>query len=244
MYRPLTHLRNLRINLPPVNIVVLGKYPDIFEGFRENADMYAPDFHKIFVRDGDKIAAPAGPWHTIQGPEEFSMAGNANLGWKAVVPGSDLLYIGDDVRFLSHSTVEILRQIAYSNKDIGMLSPKIVGGADNPLQTNPPECSWVRSDQYLALVCTYIKREVIEKVGYLDSFTFKGYGWEDVDYSRRVRQAGYITAVTSQVAVRHGIDRKGTESFLKNAKGDYSCIQIQADANEKAYLEKWGDIVK
>ncbi len=240
--------RPLRPTLRGVTLVVLGKYPQLFNGFVENAELYAKNFSKVLVRDGDSILCPAS-WRMVQGPAKFSMAGNANLGWRAAPSTHDLLYIGDDVRFLHHNTIEDLRRLAYSDKEIGLISPKIVGGADNPLQTNPPDETIVYSERHLALICTYIKREVIDKIGYLDDETFVGYGFDDVDYCRRVRNAGYKLAVAPMVSVQHGVRRmdngeirKGTETFIRNHDGSYDPIQAQCDANELAYKRKWKEV--
>lgn len=233
--------------LPSVTLVVLAKYTAIFNGFIENANEYEPHVEKILVRDGHEVCCPS--WKTIQGPEKFSMAGNANLGWRAVSLNDDILYIGDDVRFLQKNTIAGLRDLAYAHPDVGLLSPKIVGGADNSLQTNPPNADIVFSERHLALICTYIKREVINKVGYLDEETFVGYGFDDVDYCRRVRNAGYKLAIDPSISVQHGVQRmdngelrKGTETFIINSRGVYDTIQAQCDANELAYKKKWKEL--
>lgn len=227
----------------PVTMVVLTKYPDIWEGFRKNVDEFfnSKEYYRVVVLDGRLITEPL-EWKVVYGPKKFSMAGNANLGWKEVNKGSDLLYVGDDVRFHDSNTIKKLSEIAHSDENIGMLSPKIIGGADNDLQKNPPqEATYSISSRYLALVCTFIKREVLDKVGYLDDETFKGYGWEDADYNRRVVNAGFKLAVTPWVSVHHGIDRQGTETFMRNVSGYYEDIQEQCDKNEQAYVAKWGD---
>ena len=227
-----------------VTIVALTKYPDIFAGFDENVKTFAPNVDRVLVIDGRLIGNVTG-WKTVAGPYKFSMAGNANLGWKAVDPSHDILYIGDDVRFTSPDSVERLRDLANSDPTIGMLSARIIGGADNALQTHPPQNkTLVYSDRYLALVCTYIKRGTIDAVGYLDNETFKGYGWEDVDYSRRVKNAGLRLAVAPQVEVTHGLQRQGTETFIRNDKGYTEEIDAQSAANEQAFLKKWGDTNK
>lgn len=227
-----------------VAIVALSKYSDIFEGFTANVQKFAPDFDKVLVRDGRLIEAAPG-WMMVDGPEEFNVSLNANLGLKAVDPEADIVYMGDDARFTQYNTVERLRAMAYSQATIGLVSARVIGGADNPLQTNPPQDKeLVYSDRYFALaICTYIKREVLDKVGYMDSDTFKGYGWDDVDYCRRVRQAGFKLAVATKVEVTHGVGgRNCTETFFRNEKGFYSAIQKQADLNESLYLKKWGNI--
>jgi hypothetical protein len=233
--------------LPNVTLVVLAKYPQIFEGFVDNAEIYAKYFQKVLVRDGDSVVCPIN-WNLIQGPDKFSMAGNANMGWRAVPSTNDILYIGDDVRFLQNNTIEGLRNLAYAYKEIGLLSPRIVGGADNPLQTNPPNNGIVYSERHLALICTYIKREVVNTIGYLDDETFVGYGYDDVDYCRRVRNAGYKLAVAPTIAVQHGVlkmsngeTRRGTETFIRNNDGVYDPIQAQCDANALAYKKKWNE---
>lgn len=199
----------------------------------------------MLVRDGHLIQNPQG-WTLVQGPKQFDMAGNANLGWKAADPTKDILYIGDDVRFLEVKTVERLQDLAYSDPRIGLLSPMIVGYADNPLQTNPPQDQdVVYSERFLALVCTYIKRQVIEKVGYLDDLTFLGlYGNDDADYSRRVKNARFRLAVAPKVKVKHGLDRGGTETFLRNLGGDRDDLNALISEADRRYLVKWGDLNK
>lgn len=255
MYRPL-NTRAARRPDSDVNIVVLSKYVHILQNFSGFIETNAPGFKIVCVKDGDPIKKEDGipyTWNIIRGPEKFSMAGNANIGWKATNPKADLLYIGDDVQILQPRTVEYLRALAYSDPTIGLLSPRIIGGADNPLQKAESDKDLVYSDRYIALVCTYIKREVIDKVGYLDDETFKGYGWEDCDFSRRVVGAGFKLAVAPKIAVQHGIFRiqkpetregttgNGTETFLRDNEWNYNKIQEQADANKLAYEKKWGD---
>lgn len=229
----------------PVTIVALGKYNDIWKSFDQNVSEFASGHDQVFVRDGHLIPEPRN-WKVVQGPKVFCMAGNANLGWKAADPNSDLLYLGDDVRFTQHGSIEKLSELAYSDSAIGMLSPKILGGADNQLQKTPPEdLDLSYSDRYLALVCTFIKRETIDKVGYLDEVTFAGcYGNDDADYSRRVRLAGYRLAVTPRVAVQHGLDHNGTETFLRNIGGYSADMETMIAEHDKRYLEKWGDLQK
>jgi hypothetical protein len=221
-----------------VTVAVLGRFPDIFNGFVESADKYLPSIPKIFVRDGKEIQMPTGSiWTSIQGPDIFSNPGNANLAWQAAAPDSDILYCGDDVRFLQTDTWQTLQEIAYSDSKIGMLSPQIVGAAGNPLQTNPKPEGITYSSQRIALICTYIKREVIDAIGYMDEQFGGSYGSDDSDYSYRVRKAGYMLAVTSKVKVEH---RHAASTFIRTGPGN-DCTTGADKFRRKWGMEAWID---
>jgi GT2 family glycosyltransferase len=230
-----------RSNVKNVAIVALSKYEELFSGLDSNVKNLAPNFDKVLVRDGFLIEQAPG-WRLVDGPEDFNFSKNVNLGLTNSDPSNDVLFISDDVRLSQIGSIETLRELAYSDKNIGMIAPRVVGPADNPLQTDPPKhLSVSYSDRYLVFVCLYIKREVIDKVGLLDEETFKGYGWDDVDYSRRVKSAGYRLAITPEVSITHGVTRKGTETFIKTEKGKWSNLEAQNEHNAQLYQNKWGD---
>jgi hypothetical protein len=219
----------------PVTIAVLGKFPDIFDGFVESADKFLPDISKVFVRDGNEIMMPTGPkWTALQGPDTFSNPGNANQAWQAAAPDSDILYCGDDVRFLQPNTWQLLQEVAYSDPKIGMLSARIIGAAGNELQVSPNPDGITYSNQRLALICTYIKREVINTVGYMDPIFGGSYGYDDDDYNYRVRLAGYRLAVTPRVAVEH---RHAASTFTRTGPG------ADCRPGDLKFRTKWGDAV-
>ena len=227
----------------PVTIVSLGRYPDLFEGLHQNIKFYGEEeYTRIFVRDGVLIDySPA--WKLVDGPEEFSYAKNLNVGLRMVDPDHDVFVICDDVRLTGAHSIETLRKIANSDDRIGMLSPWVNGAADNPDQTTN-RGSLVFSNRYLAMACFYLKRKVINTIGYLDEEVFSGgYGWDDVDYCRRIHDAGFKLAVTYDVKVKHGIRKNGngTESYLRNARGYDSVLKAQIENNEKLYAQKWHD---
>jgi hypothetical protein len=218
-----------------VTVAVLGRFPDIFNGFVESADKYLPSIPKVFVRDGDQITFPLGnKWTNLQGPSIFSNPGFANLAWQAAAPDSDILYCGDDVRFRQHNTWELLQEVAYSDPKIGMLSPRIIGAAGNALQTNPNPEGVTYSNQRLALICTYIKREVIEAAGYMDGVFGGSYGWDDDDYNYRVRLAGYKLAITPLVSAEH---KHAASTFTRTGPG------ADCRTGEIKFRLKWGDAV-
>lgn len=200
----------------------------------------------MLVKDGYLITEDKG-WLVAQGPSgPFCYSHNVNLGLSLVDPDADVLLMGDDVRFKDSDTIKKLHLLAYSDSSIGILSPRIIGGADNTLLTDPPqEYDFVYTERYIPLVCAYIKRRILKEVGGLDAETFStAWGWDDVDYSRRVRNAGFTLGVTPMVEVIHGVERKGTESLFRNEKGDHAAMKSLDDINAQEYFKKWGDNVK
>jgi hypothetical protein len=192
----------------PVTICVLSKYNEIFTPFWETVSRLEPSTMKVIVRDGTEVVTDHldSSWTVIQGPEKFSMAGNGNLALRGAPPYSDILYCGDDVRFLTADTTKFLQEQAYSDSTIGILTPRIIGRGSAPqisprrnLDTVKPLDMW--------FPCVFLKRQVLDTVGYLDE-QFSEFGSDDYDYSLRVVKAGYRLAVTTAVSVQHeaGLD--------------------------------------
>lgn len=219
----------------PVTIVVLGKYRKVFWGFLKSSERFAEPIPKVLVRDGTAIPDPAG-WTVIQGPETFSMAGNGNLGLRAAAADSDVLYCGDDVRFVEEDTVERLSDLAHRHPEIGILSPRLRGRGSRP-QLNPSaDIEYVRpADMWFP--CVYIKREVLDRVGFLDE-RFNGYGSDDLDFCLRAEMAGYKLAVTRLAMVRHEHGGGGPTTFLKSLGKDAFRQQQVAAAGKLS--AKWG----
>src|ERR1700675_207853 len=183
-----------------VTICVLAKYPSVFKGFFDTATRFEENTPKVLVRDGNEIPSPSG-WTVIQGPEKFSMAGNGNLARKAAPLDSDVLYCGDDVRFLEPDTTKLLQEQAYQDDHIGILTPRIIGRGSNA-QVNPRYNLETVQPIEMWFPCVYIKREVFNRIGYLDD-SFNEFGSDDLDYCLRTVKSGLRLAVTTQVAVRH-----------------------------------------
>jgi GT2 family glycosyltransferase len=81
-------------------------------------------------------------------------------------------------------------------------------GAVGPLSTAPMQEQYYKEFRtkwkglYLTFFCTLIKREVIDKVGYLDENFEIGLG-DDQDYCNRMALAGYRTRLRTDVIVKH-----------------------------------------
>lgn len=206
----------------PVAIVVLTKYREVFYPFLVSVVKYAPSYPLVVVADGSDggVEFTGFPgteklkMNWINGPSKFSMAGNGNLGLKAVPEDHDILYCGDDVRFFQEGTVEKLRDAAYSYPEVGILSPAIVGRGSRA-QVNPREFSYVKPFE-MWFPCVYIKREVLAKIGFLDE-QFNDFGSDDLDFCIRAKLAGFELGVTPEVAVQHEYSPEGgPTTFVKN----------------------------
>jgi len=196
-------------DLPKVTIVALGKYPDIFDYFRQRLDEFvSKDIRKILVRDGHDIKEAPG-WDIVQGPEVFSMAANHNVGWRAVESDSDILNLNDDIYFLEPNPIEKYQQLAYSEPRIGAVSAySKIGLFGQPLQQKP------RQDVPLSFVktcsngCTYFRRDMMNEVGLYDESFDEKYGAEDADYTYRINLAGWKLGIARDLPVKHGYGDK------------------------------------
>lgn len=187
----------------PVTVVVLSRFPDILQPFADSLRLSDPSVPVILVRDGQLLPLRQIPpgWQLVQGPPQFSMAGNGNLGLRAVPSSHDILYCGDDIRFLQPDTVSRLQQLAYTSPRCGILSPFLWGrtsGALSQVKTGwadiPPIGMW--------FPCVFLKRALIDQIGYLDE-RFSGFGSDDLDYCLRAKLAGFTLNATASVAVQH-----------------------------------------
>ena len=226
----------------PVTIVVLAKYDEVFVPFLESLERFVPrDVGVILVQDGRRVANgqidPATRnWKLREGKTPFSMAGNGNIGLKDVPPEHDVLYVGDDVRFLEHNTIARLQEVAYAHEDVGILSPRIIGRG-SPAQTSNEVFSYIPPLQ-MWFPCVYIKRELINKIGFLDE-QFSDFGCDDFDYCIRTLQAGYKLAVAGTVTVQHEASPEGgPTTFVKNI-GVKSWREQEGKAQKKI-CEKYG----
>ncbi|MFZ1221502.1 MAG: glycosyltransferase, partial [Chthoniobacterales bacterium] len=87
--------------------------------------------------------------------------------------------------------------------DVGLASASIRGVVGNPRQkTRDGGALRLENADTLCFICTYIPRAVIQLAGPLDE-RFTGYGFEDADYSVRIRGHGLHLAVFDGCIVDH-----------------------------------------
>ncbi|MBU2685872.1 MAG: glycosyltransferase, partial [Gammaproteobacteria bacterium] len=86
--------------------------------------------------------------------------------------------------------------------------------------------------QFVAFLCAVIKREVIDKIGHLDPNYAMGM-WDDLDYNRSARKAGYRTELAIDTCIKH-FGRSTFNLIQMKEKFDVNDLL----ATNKAYLDK------
>ena len=196
--------------------------------------------HRLILVD-DKSPSPSIlPYlKSIEGKGIYVIESPVNEGFSASV-NKGMKYSDRDVILLNSDTVvtegwvEKLIVCAYSKRAAATVTPlsnaATLCSVPEFLQDNPlPEgysvdemgalvehCSLKRYPRISVAVgfCMYIKREVLDKIGYFDAQTFgKGYG-EENDFCHRAEKEGYIHLMCDDTFIYH----KGTASFESEEK--------------------------
>jgi GT2 family glycosyltransferase len=154
----------------------------------------------------------------IRSQENLGYIRGTNLGMKASTGGYVCLLNNDTVVYPAWLSAMI--EVAGLEGDIGLVNP-----ASNHFGINAEDNSRLSGSLYSGMgvcigFCMLIKRDVIEKIGFLDERFGMGYG-EDDAYSIYAHNAGYRCAMAKRAYVYH----YGKRSFGKNKKA-------------KAYREK------
>jgi GT2 family glycosyltransferase len=128
-------------------------------------------------------------------------------------------------------------------------APKHVGlvGAKSNYAAGPQgDPSWQGEPPYLIFVCVALRRDVWDRVGPMDDQTFDGFSTEDIDYSWRVKKAGFELKV-SEAFVLHAGSRTLARTVGVWLKGPDGSPMLSSEArakNDQKYnarlLDKWG----
>jgi GT2 family glycosyltransferase len=180
------------------------------------------DVEIIMESYGDRISL-------IRNDNNLGYAAGNNVGIKRALSSFDpdyLLLLNNDT-IVDPGFLGELIALAESDAHIGLVGPKtyyydrpdviqrttnridLYRGKVRFIGDKKPDCS--RYDRaaetdYVEGSCMLIKREVIEKIGFLDEAFFCY--WEDMDYCMRAREAGYISAYCPTARIWH----KGSRS--------------------------------
>ncbi len=128
-----------------------------------------------------------------------------------------------------------LIDFAEEHPETGLLNPLCNGHGDSGMTVDQYALAVSnRTGDYMEMnqcqgYCMLIKKEVLDKIGYLDERFGLG-GFDDTDYSMRAHLAGYTSVSVHSSYVYH----KEHSSFM--AMGNRKAIQAEA---EKEYFRKW-----
>jgi hypothetical protein len=174
-------------------------------------------------------------------PDPFNFAAAVNRCVRTSESDRDLVVINDDTRivdWLFPFDVESALTAARRHR-IGLFSPQILGGVgngDQRLESKPGV--FIGTQIPICFVCAVIPREIWTIVGELDE-SFRGYGFEDADYSRRVVEAGYHLAVAGWIQVEHGFGEFAHSSTFRRVY-DHATYAGMGQHALKTFTDKWG----
>lgn len=143
----------------------------------------------------------------LDGEKPFCFARNVNIGIESANPDNDIFLMNDDAFFITKDGLPMLREAICGHHRLGIVTPVFTSSERTPSQRlgylNPANGLWIERDRYLTFAAAYLRRELINEIGYLDE-TFTGYGYEDNDFCLRSVLAGYELGVLPSVVMRHG----------------------------------------
>lgn len=179
-----------------------------------------------------------------QTPQPFCFAAAIN-GAVALLPNSaDILILNDDATVVTNlwcrRSVQLLQGPEYAR--YGLISLAIDGGVGNPEQKHvlwsQDAPAVTETAKTLCFVAVLVRRAAWNAVGPLDE-RFASYGFDDDDYCRRMRLAGWLCGVTQRIVVAHGHNSAGHSSSYMRYHGQDGMDRLFHE-NQGRYIEKWG----
>jgi GT2 family glycosyltransferase/glycosyltransferase involved in cell wall biosynthesis len=170
-------------------------------------------------------------------------------------PDDDVVLLNDDT-IVKAGWLEALASCARSTPEIGIVGAKLLY-PDGRLQEAGGEIFQdgsgrnigkyddtkrhiycIRRDaDYCSGACLFIKREVLNRIGYLDEIFSPAY-WEDTDLCFRARKAGYRVVYEPAAEVIHFEGATGGSPDCK------SLSRSLQDRNKPKFMARWGEELK
>ena len=150
---------------------------------------------------------------------------------------TDILLMNDDTYVLGNIVKE-LQDVAYSDKNIGIVGGKALapnqdtiinfgiyvspdGNTAHKYYGKPKsEITKIEKQKAVEGSCFYIKREVINVIGFFDEGYGSGYR-EEVDYCFMARQAGYDVVSAPNAEYVHFVNQTNGKLNIENTTYDY-----------------------
>lgn len=130
--------------------------------------------------------------------------------------------------------LERMVDFAEAHADVGLVNPQCDGHLDTPIEVHARRLG-DHKGEYMEMnqcqgFCMLVKRDLINKIGYLDE-SFGIGGFDDTDYSMRAHLAGYRCVSIKDAYVYHRLH--GSFAKAGNRKE-------WVERNQKIYYKKWG----
>lgn len=195
------------------------EYIGIYNGCNYNIDISGSDIGDIKI---------------LRLPENRGWMGGINAA-KSVISGDYVLLLNDDTQVLDYDSNWLDRLVITleQNKSIGAVGPisNAIMGTQNINQSSSiPHRS--HTVPFLSGCCLLVRRELLDKVGWLDESLPGG---DDMDLSIRIRDAGYELAVRRDVFILHRYATTG-----KRIYGEYWDSSEHTEAIRNALAKKHG----
>jgi GT2 family glycosyltransferase len=187
------------------------------------------NFEVIVVDNGsvdssaDRLAESAPEARLIRNAANLGFTGGNNVGIRDALERDPryLLLLNNDT-IVAPDFLSQMVQVAESDRRIGILNPKIyyheppnrlwhAGGIHKPWYSEAKalgcrkidngDYDEVREVSFVTGCALLIKTEIVKQIGFLDEMYFLG--WEDVDWTMRVMQAGYKAYYVPQSRIWH-----------------------------------------
>jgi GT2 family glycosyltransferase len=160
----------------------------------------------------------------------------------------DIFVLNDDTEIKTVHWRAILRAMLDEHRadGYGMIACQIDGGVGNDEQSLEKNGQYdlgqiVDSEKNICFVAVLIPAAAWQKIGPLDE-TFVGYGFDDDDYNRRCKAAGFKCGVAGGVVVQHGRDGLAHSSSYAKYLG-HAEWNRQFEFNARMFKKKYGEAV-
>ncbi|NQX69332.1 glycosyltransferase family 2 protein [Paenibacillus alba] len=161
-----------------------------------------------------------------------------------IATGNALMLLNNDTIVTPNWLDNMLRAL-YSSEDIGMVGPvtnyasgkqqiqePFTNIADMAAQYNVPNPALWQESTRLVGICLLFKREMLDKIGFMDERFSPGH-YEDDDMCYRARLGGFRLLITGDCFIFH----HGSASFHKKGQ---EAVQALLQLNRQKFIDKWG----
>jgi len=229
---------------PKVSVIVLnwntpGHTVDCLEKVRACTELP----HEVILVDNGSTDGSVGKfcdlvllWDTlIRLPKNVGFAAGVNRGLRAIHPKSEYVCLLNSDAFVTEGAIEEMVAVLEANHQLGLVGPRGKTVLNPPEQRGEPGVDYedVITDKTLAFFCVVIPTPVVDQIGLLDERFGLG-TWEDGDYCKRLKDAGYTLGIAGKAFVFHEVNATFRANNLD--------VQSICNENQGKYIEKWGSV--